>query len=65
MARLKNKKKQKRKGRFGSLDADSEEAESTTRYMLNRLFDVVKELKFVLDAKFKVNAFERLQSNAG
>lgn len=65
MAMLRKVKKEKRKGRFGSIDADSEEAESTTRYMLNRLFDVVKELSFVLQARFKVNAFERLQSNAG
>ena len=65
MAMLRKIKKEKRKGRFGSIDADSDEAESTTRYMLNRLFDVVKELSFVLQARFKVNAFERLQSNAG
>lgn len=65
MAKLKPVKKQKRSGRFGSIDADSEEAASTTRYMLNRLFDVVKEINLVLQARFKVNAFERLQSNAG
>ena len=65
MAKLKPVKKQKRSGRLGSIDADSEEAASTTRYMLNRLFDVVKEINLVLQARFKVNAFERLQSNAG
>lgn len=64
-AKLKPVKKKKRSGRFGSIDADSEEAAATTRYMLSRLFDVVKETSFVIQARFKVNAFERLQSNAG
>lgn len=41
MAKLRKEKKKRRHGRFGSLDADSEEAASTTRYMLGRLFNVV------------------------
>lgn len=52
-------------GRFGRRGLCPEEADSTTRYMLAKLFTVLNESRIVFHSRLKVVAYEHLQSRAG
>jgi hypothetical protein len=45
-------------GRFGRPGLSPEEADSTTRYILAKLFTVLNEKRITAQARLKVNAFE-------